>query len=137
MRIAVLIFFVNGEFSLIIWNNITYCRCELFVSGGGKTEKIASGFLKPFLAHLKVSEEQSAEAVDSIKLNVDRKTKDGTWFKKGTVERLDIECLIKSLFVGWLCLSCNVLCFILAGGFQKPLQRFLIGKSLLQVCSIR
>ncbi|XP_009409126.2 uncharacterized protein LOC103991403 isoform X1 [Musa acuminata AAA Group] len=62
-------------------------RCELFVSGGGKTEKIASGFLKPFLAHLKVSEEQSAEAVDSIKLIVDRRTKDGTWFKKGTVER--------------------------------------------------
>ncbi|URE16969.1 FAR1 DNA-binding domain, partial [Musa troglodytarum] len=42
---------------------------------------------RPFLAHLKVAEEQSAEAVDSIKLNVDRRTKDGTWFKKGTVER--------------------------------------------------
>ncbi|URE16964.1 FAR1 DNA-binding domain [Musa troglodytarum] len=87
VRIGVLICLVIGEFSLIIWNNVTYCRCELFVSGGGKTEKIASGFLKPFLAHLKVAEEQSAEAVDSIKLNVDRRTKDGTWFKKGTVER--------------------------------------------------
>ncbi|RWW72535.1 hypothetical protein BHE74_00019652, partial [Ensete ventricosum] len=91
VRIAVLIFFIISEFSPIIWNNITYCRCELFVSGGGKTEKIASGFLKPFLAHLKVAEEQSAEAVDSIKLNVDRRTKDGTWFKKETVERLDIQ----------------------------------------------
>ncbi|RRT73659.1 hypothetical protein BHE74_00000919 [Ensete ventricosum] len=62
-------------------------RCELFISGNGKTEKIASGFLKPFITHLKVAAEQAASAASSVKLEVDRRKNDGTWFKKGTVER--------------------------------------------------
>ncbi|XP_064950004.1 uncharacterized protein LOC135599150 isoform X1 [Musa acuminata AAA Group] len=62
-------------------------RCELFVSGNGKTEKLASGFLKPFIAHLKVAEDQAAQAGNSIKLEVERAKNSSSWFKKGTLER--------------------------------------------------
>ncbi|KAG9443699.1 hypothetical protein H6P81_015039 [Aristolochia fimbriata] len=62
-------------------------RCELFVSGEGKTEKLASGLVKPFITHLTVAEEQVAQAVPSIKLEVERRKNVGTWFTKGTVER--------------------------------------------------
>ncbi|XP_020273229.1 probable GPI-anchored adhesin-like protein PGA55 isoform X2 [Asparagus officinalis] len=62
-------------------------RCELFVSGGGKTEKLASGLLKPFLTHLKVAEEQANQAVQSIKLEAEKRKNAGTWFNKGTLER--------------------------------------------------
>ncbi|KZV39645.1 hypothetical protein F511_33691 [Dorcoceras hygrometricum] len=37
-------------------------RCELFVSSDGSTEKIASGLLKTFVAHLKFAEQQIASA---------------------------------------------------------------------------
>lgn len=70
----------------------------MFVSGNGKTEKIASGFLKPFITHLKIAAEQAARAASSVKLEVERRKNDGTWFKKGTVERLDIENMIKFWF---------------------------------------
>ncbi|XP_010261738.1 PREDICTED: uncharacterized protein LOC104600482 isoform X2 [Nelumbo nucifera] len=62
-------------------------RCELFVSGDGKTEKLASGLLKPFATHLKVAEEQLAQAAPSIKLEVEKHISSGTWFTKGTLER--------------------------------------------------
>ncbi|WOK93247.1 hypothetical protein Cni_G01942 [Canna indica] len=62
-------------------------RCELFVSGNGRTEKIASGFLKPFITHLKVAEEQAARSDKSIKLEVERSTSGSPWFNKGTLER--------------------------------------------------
>ncbi|KAF9615052.1 hypothetical protein IFM89_021623 [Coptis chinensis] len=62
-------------------------RCELFVWGDGKTEKLASGLLKPFVSHLTVAEEQVAQEVQSIKLEVNRRQKEGTWFTKGTLER--------------------------------------------------
>ncbi|XP_042383797.1 uncharacterized protein LOC121975930 isoform X1 [Zingiber officinale] len=62
-------------------------RCELFVSGNGRTEKIASGFLKPFLTHLKVAEEQAACSDEMIKLEVDGSTSGHGWFNKGTLER--------------------------------------------------
>lgn len=62
-------------------------RCELFVSGNGKTEKLASGFFKPFASHLKVAEEQASQAVQSIKLEVERQRNAGIWFNKGTLER--------------------------------------------------
>ncbi|RWW16310.1 hypothetical protein GW17_00019814 [Ensete ventricosum] len=62
-------------------------RCELFVSGDGKTEKLASGLLKPFIAHLKVADDQAAQAGNSIKLEVDRPRNSSSWFKKGTLER--------------------------------------------------
>ncbi|OVA12352.1 hypothetical protein BVC80_1799g59 [Macleaya cordata] len=62
-------------------------RCELFVSGSGTTEKLASGLLKPFLTHLTVAEEQARQAVQSIKLEIEKLKNDGTWFTKGTLER--------------------------------------------------
>ncbi|XP_074584765.1 uncharacterized protein LOC141840625 [Curcuma longa] len=62
-------------------------RCELFVSGNGRTEKIASGFLKPFLTHLKVVEEQAACSDKSIKLELEGSTVGNRWFNKGTLER--------------------------------------------------
>ncbi|KAF3656128.1 putative trihelix transcription factor GTL1-like [Capsicum annuum] len=62
-------------------------RCELFVSRGGNTEKLASGLLKPFVTHLKIAEEQVALAVQSIKLEVERRKRAESWFTKGTLER--------------------------------------------------
>ncbi|XAR49862.1 hypothetical protein NMG60_11004024 [Bertholletia excelsa] len=62
-------------------------RCELFVSSGGSTEKLASGLLKPFVTHLKVAEEQVALAIQSIKLEADQSKNAKTWFTKGTLER--------------------------------------------------
>ncbi|KAM4099668.1 hypothetical protein ACJW30_05G008800 [Castanea mollissima] len=62
-------------------------RCELFVSSDGNTEKLASGLVKPFVTHLKVAEEQVALAVQSIKLEVEKRRNAETWFTKGTLER--------------------------------------------------
>ncbi|XP_039123699.1 uncharacterized protein LOC120260327 isoform X3 [Dioscorea cayenensis subsp. rotundata] len=59
-------------------------RCELFISSDGKMEKIASGFFKPFASHLRVSEEQ---ALQSIKLEVEKQRNAVHWFNKGTLER--------------------------------------------------
>ncbi|XP_012068833.1 uncharacterized protein LOC105631354 isoform X1 [Jatropha curcas] len=64
-----------------------HSRCELFVSRSGNTEKLASGLVKPFVTHLKVAEEQVAQAVHSIKLEVERHKNADTWFTKGTLER--------------------------------------------------
>ncbi|XP_010542381.1 PREDICTED: uncharacterized protein LOC104815615 isoform X2 [Tarenaya hassleriana] len=62
-------------------------RCELFVSCAGNTEKLASGLVKPFVAHLKVAEEQFGEAVQSIRLEVESNKLAENWFTKGTLER--------------------------------------------------
>lgn len=62
-------------------------RCELFVSADGKTEKLASGFLKPFVTHLKVAEEQSSHPGHVINLEVGRRKNPAPWFNKGTIER--------------------------------------------------
>lgn len=62
-------------------------RCELFVSSDGNSEKLASGLVKPFANHLKVAEEQIAQAVLSIKLEIDRDKNHKMWFTKGTLER--------------------------------------------------
>ncbi|KAL6956170.1 hypothetical protein U1Q18_042657 [Sarracenia purpurea var. burkii] len=62
-------------------------RCELFVSSAGNTEKLASGLVKPFVSHLKVAEQQLALAVQSIKLEVERRKNAESWFTKGTLER--------------------------------------------------
>lgn len=60
----------------------------MFVSSNGNTEKLASGSIKPFVTHLKVAEEQVALAVQSIKLEVEKRKHAETWFTKGTLERL-------------------------------------------------
>uniref|UniRef100_A0A0E0LNB5 Uncharacterized protein n=1 Tax=Oryza punctata TaxID=4537 RepID=A0A0E0LNB5_ORYPU len=61
-------------------------RCELVVSGNGRTEKIASGSVKPFVAHLRAAEEQAAAQPPppAIRLQLDRRA---SWFSKGTLER--------------------------------------------------
>lgn len=62
-------------------------RCELFVSSGGETEKLASGLLKPFVTHLRAAEEQVGRAGRLIKLETDEIQNDAPWFTKGTLER--------------------------------------------------
>ncbi|KAL6137389.1 hypothetical protein ACLB2K_062681 [Fragaria x ananassa] len=64
-----------------------HSRCELYVSSNGNTEKLASGSIKPFVTHLKVAEEQVALAVQSIKLEVEKRKHAEKWFTKGTLER--------------------------------------------------
>ncbi|XP_073101807.1 COP1-interacting protein 7-like [Elaeis guineensis] len=64
----------------------TRTRCDLVIVANGKTEKIASGLLNPFLAHLKTAQDQIAKGGYSIKLEPDPKI-DAGWFTKGTVER--------------------------------------------------
>ncbi|CAM6087988.1 unnamed protein product [Calypogeia fissa] len=68
----------------------TRTRCELLVSAGGVREKLASGLLKPFLAHLKAAEEEIERGGYSIKLvpfYADSDANGAAWFTKGTVER--------------------------------------------------
>jgi hypothetical protein len=56
------------------------------VSGNGRTEKIASGSVKPFVAHLRAAEEQAAAQPPqpAIRLQLERRA---AWFSKGTLER--------------------------------------------------
>lgn len=61
-------------------------RCDLVISANGKTEKIASGLLNPFLAHLKAARDQMAKGGYSIILEPEA-GRDAAWFTKATVER--------------------------------------------------
>lgn len=63
-----------------------FVRCDLIITANGKTEKIASGLLNPFLAHLKTAQDQIAKGGYSIILEP-KPGSDATWFAKGTVER--------------------------------------------------
>ncbi|XP_020204291.1 COP1-interacting protein 7 [Cajanus cajan] len=64
----------------------TRTRFDLVITLNGKKEKIASGLLNPFLAHLKAAQDQMAKGGYSIVLEPDGNT-DTSWFTKGTVER--------------------------------------------------
>uniref|UniRef100_A0A5B7B089 COP1-interacting protein 7 n=1 Tax=Davidia involucrata TaxID=16924 RepID=A0A5B7B089_DAVIN len=64
----------------------TRTRCDLIIIANEKTEKIASGLLNPFLAHLKTAQDQIAKGGYTILLEPGAGT-DATWFTKGTVER--------------------------------------------------
>ncbi|KAF5465917.1 hypothetical protein F2P56_015880 [Juglans regia] len=64
----------------------TRTRCDLVISANGKEEKIASGLLNPFLAHLKAAQEQMAKGGYSIVLEPESGS-DDTWFTKDTIER--------------------------------------------------
>lgn len=64
----------------------TFIRCDLVITANGKSEKIASGLLNPFLAHLKAAEEQIGKGGYSIVLEP-KHGSDASWFIKGTVER--------------------------------------------------
>jgi hypothetical protein len=65
-------------------------RCDLVISANGKTEKIASGLLNPFLSHLKTAQEQMAKGGYSIILEPESGS-DATWFTKSTIERSVME----------------------------------------------
>lgn len=65
---------------------LLFVRCDLVITANGKTEKIASGLLEPFLTHLKTAREQIAKGGYSITLEPDPGS-DVTWFTKGTMER--------------------------------------------------
>ncbi|KAK8956356.1 hypothetical protein KSP40_PGU008633 [Platanthera guangdongensis] len=64
----------------------TRTRCDLVIIGKGKTEKIASGLVNPFVSHLKTAQDQIAIGGYSIKLEPDPGA-EAAWFTKGTVER--------------------------------------------------
>ncbi|KAH7669790.1 beta-sandwich domain of Sec23/24 domain-containing protein [Dioscorea alata] len=64
----------------------TRTRCDLVIISNGKTEKVASGLLNPFLAHLKAAQDQIVKGGYSITLEPDP-NKDAEWFTKGTIER--------------------------------------------------
>ncbi|GMI95914.1 hypothetical protein like AT5G43310 [Hibiscus trionum] len=64
----------------------TRTRCDLVVSANGKTEKMASGLINPFLAHLKTAQEQMFKGGYSIILQPEPAI-DASWFTKGTLER--------------------------------------------------
>ncbi|KAL4296975.1 hypothetical protein GQ457_12G004340 [Hibiscus cannabinus] len=67
----------------------TRTRCDLVISANGKTEKMASGLLNPFLAHLKTAQVQMSQGGYSIILQPESAI-DASWFTKGTVERFII-----------------------------------------------
>ncbi|CAA0818223.1 COP1-interacting protein-related [Striga hermonthica] len=64
----------------------TRTRCDLIIIANDKKEKIASGLLNPFLAHLKTAQDQIAKGGYSILLAPD-KSSDAAWFTKATLER--------------------------------------------------
>ncbi|KZV37137.1 dentin sialophosphoprotein-like [Dorcoceras hygrometricum] len=64
----------------------TRTRCELVVVSGKKSEKVASGLVEPFIAHLKYTKDQISKGGYSIKL-LPPATDDASWFTKGTFQR--------------------------------------------------
>jgi hypothetical protein len=64
----------------------TRTRFDLVLIVNGRKEKIASGLLKPFLAHLKAAQDQIAKGGYSITLEPSSGV-DTPWFTRGTVER--------------------------------------------------
>nr|XP_009401935.1 PREDICTED: uncharacterized protein LOC103985817 isoform X2 [Musa acuminata subsp. malaccensis] len=72
--------------SLVFQLTPTRTRCDLIIIANGKRQKIASGLLTPFLAHLKFAQDQIAKGGYSIILEPDPET-EAAWFTKGTVER--------------------------------------------------
>ncbi|CAH2047019.1 unnamed protein product [Thlaspi arvense] len=64
----------------------TRTRCDLLVTANGKTEKIATGLLDPFLAHLKTAQDQVSKGGYSIILKPED-SDNAAWFTKGTIER--------------------------------------------------
>ncbi|XP_026449714.1 COP1-interacting protein 7-like [Papaver somniferum] len=72
--------------SLVFQLTPTRTRCELVIIANGKTEKVSSGLLNPFLAHLKTAQDQINKGGYSITLEPNAGS-DASWFTKGTVER--------------------------------------------------
>ncbi|GFY93139.1 COP1-interacting protein-like protein [Actinidia rufa] len=72
--------------SIVYFVPLQLVMCDLLITANGKTEKIASGLLNPFLAHLKTAQDQIDKGGYSILLEPEPGS-DRTWFTKGTVER--------------------------------------------------
>lgn len=85
-------------------------RCDLVISANGKTEKIASGLLNPFLAHLKTAQEQMAKGGYSIILEPEPGS-DVSWFTRGTVERFVLMSLMP-FFSFWVFLYIILLLYV-------------------------
>ncbi|KAJ0234723.1 hypothetical protein HA466_0271910 [Hirschfeldia incana] len=64
----------------------TRTRCDLLIIENGKTEKIATGLLDPFLAHLKTAQDQVAKGGYSIVLKPND-CDNAAWFTKATIQR--------------------------------------------------
>ncbi|KAL3812457.1 hypothetical protein ACJIZ3_013725 [Penstemon smallii] len=64
----------------------TRTRFDLIIKAYEKKEKIASGLLEPFLAHLKTAQDQIAKGGYSILLEPKTES-DAAWFTKATMER--------------------------------------------------
>ncbi|KAL4580295.1 hypothetical protein LXL04_016483 [Taraxacum kok-saghyz] len=60
----------------------TRTRCDLVICAGDCKEKLASGLLAPFIAHLKFAKDQISKGGYSITL-----TASAAWFTKSTLER--------------------------------------------------
>ncbi|XP_076894934.1 uncharacterized protein LOC143547380 [Bidens hawaiensis] len=65
----------------------TRTRCDLYIiaNGGNQKEKIASGLLNPFIAHLKTAQDQIAAGGYSVFLKPQPAT-NPTWFTKSTLQ---------------------------------------------------
>ena len=81
----------------------------------GRKEKFASGLLKPFLAHLKVAQDQIAKGGYSITLEPSSGF-DAPWFTRGTVERLGSRFLysgtVTSVIACWVILTSTLCRFV-------------------------
>lgn len=63
----------------------TRTRCDLVIFCGGKSEKLASGLVEPFLSHLKYAKDEIPKGGYSIKLSPPKS--DPLWFTKSTFQR--------------------------------------------------
>lgn len=63
----------------------TRTRCDLVVFSGKKNEKLASGLVEPFVAHLQYAKDQIPKGGYSITLRPPRD--DASWFTKATFQR--------------------------------------------------
>ncbi|XP_042064107.1 COP1-interacting protein 7-like isoform X2 [Salvia splendens] len=64
----------------------TRTRCDLIIIANDRKEKIASGLLNPFLAHLKTAQDQIDKGGYSILLEPETGS-DASWFTKATLKR--------------------------------------------------
>ncbi|XAR56565.1 hypothetical protein NMG60_11037104 [Bertholletia excelsa] len=63
----------------------TRTRCDLVIFSGGTSEKLASGLLEPFIAHLKCAKDQVQKGGYSI--NLRPPSTNTSWFTKATLQR--------------------------------------------------
>ncbi|KAL6567424.1 hypothetical protein OROGR_001092 [Orobanche gracilis] len=65
----------------------TRTRCDLVVFSGKKSEKVASGLVEPFIAHLKYAKDHILKGGYSITLRPPATADDSPWFTKATFLR--------------------------------------------------